>query len=167
MSILSSQEALTNPRWVWVIRHAKTQNPRHTPDIERPLAAQGQRDSWDVGRQLMEYRTAQIIYTSIALRAFTTASILSKVTGAKVVERTELYASSSEALLLTIQQIDKTIETAAIVAHNPGISELASQLDSNQHPIILPTLGCIGFSYEGDWCDADFGSFTRSAYLYP
>jgi len=167
MSVPSRQQALSNSRWVWVIRHAKAQNPAHTADIERPLAAQGQTDSLHVGRQLMEHRTTQIIYTSGALRAFTTAKILGEVTGAKVVGRTELYASTSEELLCTIQKIDKAIETAAIVAHNPGISELANLLDLHQRPIVLPPAGCIGFSYDGDWCDAHFDSFTRSIYFHP
>ncbi|GIS96815.1 MAG: hypothetical protein CM1200mP24_00990 [Gammaproteobacteria bacterium] len=111
-------------------------------------------------------------YYSNNLYKWSTAGIydsqdIGEVTGAKVVGRTELYASTSEELLSTIQKIDKAIETAAIVAHNPGISELANLLDLHQRPIVLPPAGCIGFSYDGDWCDAHFDSFTRSIYFHP
>ena len=154
-------------RWLWLIRHAKTANAADRADFDRPLLPQGKEDSVIIAERLGRYRPLEIVYTSSALRALTTAEILSQVTGANLINRANLYACSPDKLLLTIQEIGESIETAAIVAHNPSISVLANQLDPGERPAELPTLGCVGFIYNGNWCDAEIGNFTRAAELSP
>jgi phosphohistidine phosphatase len=67
--------------------------------------------------------------TSPALRAKTTAAIFAKELGLESPrELQELYLASAATLLAAVQAFPKSVKSAMVVGHNPGLSLLADDL---------------------------------------
>lgn len=111
-----------------LVRHAKSDwdDPR-IADHDRPLNARGRRDAPVMAERLAQAGAdVQRIVSSTALRARTTAAAFGSALGVEVELDEELYLASEETLLA------KAVATGApsvmLVAHNPGISDLAFRL---------------------------------------
>jgi phosphohistidine phosphatase len=116
-----------------LVRHSKAENRYNSAnDFERSLTIEGKADSKKMATFLFESGIIpDIILTSSASRAIETAMIFSNVfkTPEKNIKASrKLYYCPAKIIFSQIYDLPETVDCIMIVAHNPGISELASEL---------------------------------------
>ena len=114
-----------------LFRHAKAETHSDTgEDFDRRLAARGRDDALQAGRRLAEAGHAPDLgLVSAARRTIQTwETAATAFPQARVDVMRELYNADSTALLEAIEAAADRAETIAVVAHNPGIGELAMRL---------------------------------------
>ena len=149
-----------------LLRHAKSDWP-DVPDFDRPLAKRGRRDAPRIGRWLHEHGyQPDVVVVSAACRTRQTWDLVAPELGGSPAVRFEprAYAASALTLLYLAQELPDRYRTALLIAHNPGLSELATSLaappegDKRQPPgngprpaISLPTAAVAVLEFPGDW----------------
>jgi phosphohistidine phosphatase len=147
-----------------LLRHAKSDWP-DVPDRDRPLAKRGRRDAPRIGRWLREHGDQpDVVVVSDAARTRQTWDLVAPELGGSPAVRFEprAYAASALTLLYLAQELPARYRTAMLIAHNPGLSELATSLAAppetdtatNNGPrpaISLPTAAVAVFEFPGDW----------------
>lgn len=134
-----------------LVRHSKAENRGSSGnDFERSLTNEGKADSIKMANSLIKAGLKpDFILTSSASRAFETAMIFAEVfnTGEKNILATrKLYYSSAKTILDQIFGLPETIDCVMVVAHNPGISELARGLSSGR-PFFMGNTQIIALEY--------------------
>lgn len=159
-------------RFLTLIRHAKSSwdNPL-LRDFDRPLNPRGLSDAPLMGEVLRNANvTFDIIVSSPAVRAITTAQLISKEVHYRqddIVEEPRIYEASPDTLLEVIHDLDARKHNAALVGHNPGFTELANLLVKDAIGE-LPTCAIVRMSFEvGDWSEIQPGLGRLIAYDYP
>ena len=167
-------------RQLILLRHAKSDWP-DVPDRERPLAKRGRRDAPRIGRWLHEHGyQPDVVVVSVATRTRQTWDLVApELGGAPAVHfEPRAYEASALTLLYLVQELPARYRTALLIAHNPGLSELATTLaappesnperdpgrdpesdpesdsatDHGRTPAIsLPTAAVAIFDFPGDW----------------
>jgi phosphohistidine phosphatase len=147
-------------RQLILLRHAKSDWP-DVADAERPLAKRGRRDAPKMGRWLHEHGCLpEVVVVSTARRTRQTWDLVAPELGGSPAVRFEprAYAASALTLLHLVQELPSRYQSALLIAHNPGLSELASNLaaptvtDNGPRPgISLPTAAVAVFELQGDW----------------
>jgi phosphohistidine phosphatase len=133
-----------------LVRHAKSAWGDPTlADHDRPLNDRGRRDAPEMGRRLRERGTSpDAILSSTAVRARTTAEAIAASLGldpATVSLDERLYGSSPETILDVVAGLDEAVSTAMVVAHDPGLSDLAYRLSGEiEH---MPTCAVAEFRF--------------------
>ncbi|MCI1753343.1 MAG: histidine phosphatase family protein [Flavobacteriales bacterium] len=144
-----------------MLRHAKSSwADTGTSDFDRPLNDRGQHDAPMMAKRFAERKeTMDIIVTSPALRAKTTAAIFAKELGLELPrELQELYLASAATLLATVQAFPKSVKSAMVVGHNPGLSLLADDLAEGGLGD-LPTCALIRIDFNADsWSEVSNGT---------
>ncbi|MFQ5519701.1 MAG: histidine phosphatase family protein [Mariprofundus sp.] len=134
-----------------LIRHAKSDwNELGASDFERSLNHRGKHDAPIMGKRLAarlasDARQLDAFVCSSARRAEQTAMLLAPEIGfsaSSIDWRRELYLASPATMLQVIRALSDAIETAVLLAHNPGISELAERL-TRQSIYDMPTCGMV------------------------
>ncbi|HJY97583.1 MAG TPA: histidine phosphatase family protein [Streptosporangiaceae bacterium] len=161
-----------------LLRHAKSDWP-DVPDQDRPLAKRGRRDAPRIGRWLHEHGyQPDVAVVSAAARTRQTWDLVAPELGGLPAVHFEprAYAASALTLLYLAQELPARYRTALLIAHNPGLSELAASLaappesdgatgspesdraagsaTTNNGPrpaISLPTAAVAVFEFSGDW----------------
>ena len=162
-----------------LLRHAKSDWP-DVPDRDRPLAKRGRRDAPRIGRWLHEHGyQPDVVMVSAAARTRQTWDLVAPELGGSPAVHFEprAYAASALSLLYLAQELPARYRTALLIAHNPGLSELAASLaappesdraaapaapgpaakdpaakDNGPRPAIsLPTAAVAVFEFAGDW----------------
>lgn len=156
-----------------LFRHAKSDWP-DVPDRDRPLAKRGRRDAPRIGRWLHEHGyQPDVVVVSVATRTRQTWDLVAPELGGSPAVHFEprAYAASALTLLYLAQELPARCRTALLIAHNPGLSELAASLaaspesaraaapaesdratDNGPRPAIsLPTAAVAVFEFDGDW----------------
>ena len=164
-----------------LLRHAKSAWP-DLPDRDRPLAKRGRRDAPRIGRWLHEHGyQPDVVVVSDAARTRQTWDLVAPQLGGSPAVRFEprAYAASALTLLYLARELPARYRTALLIAHNPGLSELAASLaappesdeatappesDGAGSPesdeatgnlprpaISLPTAAVAVFEFSGDW----------------
>ncbi|GAA1969882.1 SixA phosphatase family protein [Microbacterium deminutum] len=134
-----------------LIRHAKSAWGDETlDDHDRPLGDRGMRDAPRMARRLAEsgFRP-DVIISSTAVRARTTAEAFAAELKMAVTLDPELYGASANTLIATAAE--SGAPSVALVAHDPGMSVLAARLsgDRIEH---MPTCAVATFAWnEDDW----------------
>ncbi len=131
-------------------RHAKSDwADSSLDDHDRPLNARGLRDAPDVARRVLRTGVRpELIITSTALRARTTAEHFAAVFDAEVAEIAELYLAPGPAILQIAR--DSGVAEVLVVGHDPGMSELVSALAGRD--VSMPTAAVAVFTWESaDW----------------
>ena len=141
-------------RQLILLRHAKSDWP-DLPDAERPLAKRGRRDAPRIGRWLHEHGyQPDVVVVSAATRTKQTWDLLAPELGGVPAVRFEprAYAASALTLLYLAQELPDRYRTALFIAHNPGLSDLATTLAAPpESAISLPTAAVAIFDFPGDW----------------
>jgi phosphohistidine phosphatase len=133
-----------------LVRHAKSAWGDPTlADHDRPLNDRGRRDAPEMGRRLRERGTSpDAILSSTAVRARTTAEAIAASLGlepASVSLDERLYGSSPDTILGVVAELDEAVSTALVVAHDPGLSDLAYRLSGEiEH---MPTCAVAEFRF--------------------
>jgi phosphohistidine phosphatase len=139
-----------------IVRHAKSDwTSGAQKDFERPLNKRGFRDAPEMaGRLLSQHLIPQLLVSSPALRAYTTATIFAETFNIHTKEiKTEplIYEASAGALLHIINAFDNKYNFIALFGHNPGITNLAINLCSTD-VYDIPTCGMILIEFPfDDW----------------
>jgi phosphohistidine phosphatase len=155
-----------------IVRHAKAEKsaPRGR-DFDRPLAPRGEGDAAEMGRRLARRGAhPDAIVASPAARALQTAKLIARELDFPWDEiRTEkpAYLAEPEALLDLVREVDERAESALLVGHNPGVSELAALLlrGFDQE---LPTGAVVAIDLPADtWAGVKRGSGSLALYDFP
>ena len=141
---------------LWIIRHAKSDwSSPGQADHDRPLNARGERD----GPHMAHWVAAQPspatwIWTSSAARARRTAAFVAQGFAAvspTLIETRALYLAAPEDIIDVLQGTPADVSSAAVIAHNPGLTDLVNLLAGT--PVIenLPTFGVAAFDFDLPW----------------
>lgn len=132
-----------------LVRHAKSDwGDPMLDDHDRPLNDRGLRDAPVMAALLAEsgFRPATIL-SSTALRAKTTARSFAQVWGLPVQTQDRLYGAPGGVLLSAAAEA--AVATVLVVAHDPGMSELAGQLSGGEIAH-MPTCAVATFTWDAD-----------------
>jgi len=142
-----------------LIRHAKSSwaNPLQS-DFERPLNERGQHDApLMAGRLKAAGIIPDRIIASPAKRAAQTARHIAKGMAyqeSAIEWHEELYHCVPSVFEELFQNLPDEVSTLFIVAHNPGISEFATQLAGSNSIIHMPTCAIAGIEFDAsNWSD--------------
>jgi phosphohistidine phosphatase len=130
---------------LYLVRHAKSDwGNEALDDIDRPLNARGYNDAHAMGKRMKaKHDPPDLIFTSDAIRALSTAIILARELGlkdGKLQVCRDLYEASTDSLLNFIRHVDDRYEKIYLVCHNPGITNLVNRV-CNASIDNIPTAG--------------------------
>ena len=118
---------------LYLLRHAKSSWA--TPDVkdfDRPLNERGFSDAPEMAARMKERgEKIDLMVSSPALRAYTTATIFCEVLGidpGSIVQNRQIYLAGSPKLQQLISLFDESASSAMLVAHNPALTDLANDL---------------------------------------
>jgi phosphohistidine phosphatase len=101
-------------------------------DLERPLSRRGSNAAQVMARRLLELKLVpDLVLASPARRAQQTAEVLARelsLSARRVLREEGLYLAGAADLLATARRSGPRVAHLMIVAHNPGLSELAEEL---------------------------------------
>jgi len=147
-----------------LIRHAKSSwQDLGASDFDRNLNDRGLHDAPVMGERLAARLNASAIsldtfVCSTARRAAQTAEVLAaqlQFPIAGVDWRRDLYLASPDTMLDVIRAMPDEVASAVLLAHNPGITELAEQLTGKYFGNV-PTCGVITLTLPiASWMGAD------------
>ena len=127
-----------------LIRHAKSswENP-NLSDFNRPLNERGKKDAPKMADWLHHQIKVDFLLGSTAVRAKRTADVFIDQLNLKTNQYAfseKLYHASPTALMKLIRETNESINSLLLVAHNPGLNDLANYLvpDFNEN---IPTCG--------------------------
>ena len=150
---------------LYLVRHAKSSwEHSDASDHDRPLNKRGERDAQRMGRLLAKRNPhPELIVSSSALRAFSTASAFARALGmpGDAVRTSDgLYLADEAELRAVIASLDTAVASAMLVGHNPGMSVLASVLAHthvSMSTCAIAAIACAGAS----WSDLAAGAETH------
>lgn len=132
---------------LYIVRHAKSSwdNPS-LDDFSRPLNERGEKDAPRMGKRLKEKETTvDLMISSPAERAIKTCQAMAKILEypkEKILETKKLYHANASQIFSMLKTIKEPHDVVMIFGHNPGLTEFANSLLS-QNIINLPTAGVI------------------------
>lgn len=94
---------------------------------------------------------AEWLWSSTATRALATANHVAEGFDCPVVEAPSLYLADPDALMDVLRATPPDVEAVAVVAHNPGLTQLSNLLSSDRVTDNLVTLGCALFATDAQW----------------
>ncbi|MGZ5655824.1 MAG: SixA phosphatase family protein [Caldimonas sp.] len=133
------------------MRHAKSSWEHVTvADRDRPLEPRGERDAAKMARRwASRHAKPDLVVSSPALRALATARIVAEGLDYKrkdIVVDDRLYAATADALLEVVEGLDDKLESAMLVGHNPGLTDLARHFSGEiKH---MPTCALAAFTLD-------------------
>jgi phosphohistidine phosphatase len=136
-----------------LLRHAQADNPLpDQSDWNRLLTKRGQLDAKEMARRLkVQQLRPGLVLSSPALRARQTAEVFARCFSSATLQLVEeLYLADSKLLLTLIQQRGGSSDHLLVVAHNPGITELASWLAQDRRIDNMPTCATVTAEFELD-----------------
>jgi len=157
---------------LWLIRHAKSDwgDPARS-DFDRPLNRRGRRD----GPRMQSWMAAQEhpatwIWSSRAARARATAEFVAAAFAASsptIVEDRRLYLAAPETLLDVLRETPAPEFSVALIAHNPGMTQLVNLLAGTAVLDNLPTFGIVRFDVQDSWSQLRFGGASLDLIMSP
>lgn len=141
-----------------IIRHAKSSwDLTALTDYDRQLNERGHNDAPMMAKRLLEKQIAiDAFVSSTAVRALTTATYFATIYQQKedaILKFEELYNASANTILKVVTGLPKTIETAALFAHNPGVTDFTNTLTTTQIDS-MPTCGIFAIkAHCNTWAD--------------
>ncbi|MFW6094166.1 MAG: SixA phosphatase family protein [Pseudomonadota bacterium] len=140
---------------LWLIRHAEAAPGAGRGDSQRPLDLEGEREAARMTDWLARQRhAAEWVWSSEAMRARATADFVARGFAAaapEVVTDPRLYLANPEQLLAVLRETPADTATAALVGHNPGISQLLHLLAHEPAGPTLPTFGVACLEVGDSW----------------
>ena len=135
---------------LYLVRHAQASDSV-SPDLIRPLVANGMIDAARMGRHLgSKMQGIDLILTSHAERTQMTAQVFCEQLKldnqvVKVIE--DLYESSPKHYLDALSEVSESMDSVMIVGHNPSISYLAEFLTGEEIGS-MPTCAVVGMTID-------------------
>lgn len=133
-----------------LVRHAKSSWQYHVSDHERPLKTSGINDIDIISKEFVGKVNPDLILSSDALRAKTTAEIFIanlNIDLKKIIFNHDLYDFSGADLIKTIKQCSNSVKELMIFGHNNAITNFANSYGTK---IIdnVPTSGVVIIAFE-------------------
>jgi phosphohistidine phosphatase len=165
-------------RTLVLLRHLKSgRDDRGLADHDRPLAPRGRR----AGERIRDHIEAAgispgLVLCSSAVRARETWEAVRAGLPEDVAAEVEegLYLASSEALLARLNAVPDHVDAVLVIAHNPGIGNLALGLAGfgdgdaiDRMTEKYPTGGLATLTFEGSWADLAWGEAEVVAFVVP
>ncbi|MCD6035251.1 MAG: putative phosphohistidine phosphatase [Rickettsiales bacterium] len=128
---------------LYIMRHAKAVKDHPNGDHDRTLHSIGRTAALNVGRHMQTYKMLpKALYASSATRTQETAKIVASALNEKITiqESRKLYLASAGELLHFVNTLDDTIDSAMIVAHNPGVHQLGMLIAGSGNSKAFETL---------------------------
>lgn len=123
------------------MRHAKSSwDEANLADHDRSLNRRGERDAPRMAAWLrLQESVPQIILSSTANRAMTTANIIAEQSGfeGELLEYRQLYMGEPKDYLRLLARVSDEVEVAMVVGHNHGLEHLVEKLTGEW--VTLPT----------------------------
>ena len=118
-------------RTLFLLRHAKSSWAESGPDHDRPLAPRGSR----AARAIADHLTSAgirpaLILCSTAVRTRQTLEALRPALEDRSVVHVEreLYGADADEILERLHGVDADVASVMVIAHNPGLQDLAIEL---------------------------------------
>ncbi len=157
---------------LYLVRHAKSSwdNPNYS-DLERPLNKRGKRDAPFMGKLLKKNKVRpDIIYSSTAVRALTTAEIFAGEIGFPqkyIVKDKNIYESGIRELEGIIRNTSDSNSTIMLFGHNPGITSYTNHL-GDKYIDNMPTCSIVGIEFDlNSWTEVERGKGKIFLFEYP
>lgn len=175
-------------RRLWLLRHGSAESGGFGADEERALTSEGVAQARRIGALLGAAGDAllgpatdapPLILCSAARRARETAALVIEhagraLEGAALHVEAPLYLASAGALLARLARLDAGTTAVMLVGHNPGLSDLATQLVRSGPPALqkratlgLSTGELIQLQSAAGWDDLEREGFEVCAILTP
>ncbi len=157
---------------IYLIRHAKSDwGVANLSDFDRPLNNRGKRDAPFMGKQLKELGILpDTIIASPAKRALQTInSICIEIDFpfSKVEFIDSIYHSPVKNLTTVLNGLSNKYNTAFLVGHNPGLTELSDYL-TEDYLDNISTCGIVKIELEiDDWNEIIQGIGIKKFFIYP
>lgn len=155
-----------------IIRHAKSSwDFSVLNDFDRPLNERGHKDAPMMAKRLLQKKiTIDAFLSSTAKRAFTTATYFAKEYGIKessIIRKEELYHAPPKIFYKVINEANNALDTIAVFAHNPGITDFVNELTSVRIDN-MPTCGIFMITVDTDsWKNFETAKKTFVLFDYP
>lgn len=152
-------------RTLLLFRHAKSDWSTDQPDERRPLSRRGRRDAPAAGRWLAEHApTLDLVLCSTAKRARETWALAGAALAPPPTVRYEdrLYDATADELLAVVRELPAEAGTVILVAHNPGLSDLARVLIREVRELKTSSIAMLIWS--GTWSEAAPGCAVEVAF---
>jgi len=157
---------------ITLLRHAKSswQDPS-LADRDRPLNKRGRRDAPDMGQRLKALGARpSLILTSPANRAKKTARSVARELGYPlefIQKEDDLYLASPETLIGVVARQENGFNDIILVAHNPGITDLANRLGDMRIQNV-PSCGVVAIDIDiTEWTELAAYRGTTVFFDYP
>jgi phosphohistidine phosphatase len=163
------------PRRLLLIRHAKSSwDEPSLADRDRPLTDRGLRAAERMGHHLRdEGLVPELVWCSTARRTRETLERLALPDGEVRFEE-ELYGADADELLVRIRTAPETTTSLAVIAHNPGLHDLAVGLSASEPRaaasrlrVKLPTGALVVFRVDPPWADIEPGRVRLASFVTP
>jgi phosphohistidine phosphatase len=162
---------------VYLLRHAKSSwKDRSLADRDRPLAGRGRRAAEAMARHLeAEGIRPDLVLCSPARRTRETLERVEPAFGNRIDARLDesLYGASEPELFDLLAALPRDVESVMLIAHNPGIEELALSLASEGEGLPrmrekYPTAALATIDLPaGRWSEIERGGGELVAYVRP
>jgi phosphohistidine phosphatase len=154
-----------------LLRHAKSSwDDASLADRDRPLSPRGRRAATRIGRYLRdEGMVPELVLCSSSSRTRQTLDRLELDGRVEISIEDELYGASAGDLLRRVRRIGEPVTTALVIAHNPGIQDLAASLASDPAPLAsFPTAALADLRVAvGTWEDVAPGGAVLHGFITP
>ena len=151
-----------------LVRHAKAEQGSSYNDFERPLKPRGLEDAEMVSQSLRnKHVVPQMIVSSPALRALSTAQIFAEQLGVTNFSTDKaIYEASDSTLLKIINHLPDEHTFIALVGHNPGFEQILSYLTGEYKTLPTCAVSLVTFDVES-WAEIINTSGTLTFYSEP
>lgn len=162
-------------RRLLLLRHAKSSwEAPSLPDRDRPLSKRGRSAADRMGRLLRERDLVpDVVVCSSSVRTRETLERLG-LEGAETTLEDRLYGASGEELLARVREAPDVAGSLAVIAHNPGIQELAVELasgdagsDADRLRAKFPTGALAVFEVDRSWSKMGADGATLRSFVVP
>lgn len=158
-----------------LMRHAESPQLTDRIDFERPLSEYGVRQALATGTFLLSQNwVPDVILVSDAGRTLHTAQLVAataKTDTGKIVSVNALYNALPGKILNVIHKMNmpEGADTLLIIAHNPGVSQLAMECCRETKAMYFPPAAIVGFEMfvNVDWHRFSVGDTRFSFYQEP
>jgi len=126
---------------LFLARHSKSSHEiANITDIDRPLSQRGYDDAYKIADKITKMDIVpEIIFSSPAIRAFTTARIYADILNLKEDKlklHPNIYFDEETFLIDLIPSLSNNTNNIMITGHNPGIHMLAENFTGKRYPKI-------------------------------
>lgn len=168
-------------RQLLLLRHAKSSwDDAAVPDKDRPLTPRGKRAAAAMREAMRDLGLVpDLILVSTARRTQETLEALEPWDDTPLVEpMDQLYLASAGQLLSSLRAVAETVRSVLVIAHNPGLHDLALELGGHPPPAAakdaaellvrgFPTAGLAEFLVSVPWSRLAPGQARLVRFLTP